>query len=378
MEEMGTALVDRGHAIRMVVPHLPGLATGVRAGIEVVSFRYAPSRWETWGHGRSLGGDGRIRTGSLAVTPLAMAAMLATVRRGISRWKPDLVHLHWLLPQGALGPALGGHVPVVVSLHGADVAMAAKSAPLRRIAAAALRRADQLVAASQEMFDSVARLEPDIQGRATVIPHGANADLFGVMDRAVARRTLRAGAGGPLLLAVGRLVAKKGFEDLIRAMALLEVPDVQLFIAGDGPLRPHLESLAGPGSGITFLGQLERRRLATWFAAADLVVIPSRRDPNDLDSGPVVLTEALASGRGVITTPVGMAPDLMRDGENGYLVPEADPSALAAAIARALPEADQLGAGAREAFEASGDWSRVAVALEAVYEAAIAHRRAKD
>lgn len=376
MEEMTVALAERGHDVRVVVPNVAGLQTGTRNGVDVVAFRHAPHRWETWGFGQSLQADGRLRRASVLATPLVMTAMLATVRTQIARWVPDAVHLHWLVPQGALGPMLGRSVPVVLSLHGADVAVAGRSTLFRAVARRALQRADRVVAASSGMFDEVASLSPTLSSRAEIIPHGANAGLFGKVDRPSARRALGVDLDSPLLLAVGRLVDKKGFDRLILAMRNLQVENVRLVIAGEGPGRARLAELADATSGVTLLGEVSRRSLASWFAAADLVVIPSRSDVDDIDSGPVVLVESLASGRGVVSTPVGMAPDLIVDGENGFLVPESEPRALADAIARGLPIAERLGEGAHATFDRSGDWGRVAEQLESVYEAAIAHRRA--
>jgi glycosyltransferase involved in cell wall biosynthesis len=85
----------------------------------------------------------------------------------------------------------------------------------------------------------------------------------------------------------------------------------------------------------------------------------------------------MASGRGVVATPVGMAPALITDNYNGFLVPEADSAALADAISRALPEAERLGANAAETFQRIGDWNRVAEELESIYEAAVARRAGK-
>ena len=97
---------------------------------------------------------------------------------------------------------------------------------------------------------------------------------------------------------------------------------------------------------------------------------------HDVDSGPVVLMEALASGRPVVSTPIGMAPDVIVDGVNGYLVPEADPAALAHAIDRALERSKELGRAAAESFARIGDWDRAGADLEDAYSAAIEHRRA--
>jgi len=377
MEEITRALAGRGHQVRVVVPHVRALVTGQRRGVELTSYRYAPRPLQTWGYGRSLRAGGAIRPSALAAAPLAILAMLAKTRREIGDWKPGILHLHWLLPQGIVGLVAPPYLPVVVSLHGADVGAASSSTLLGLVAKAALHRADHLVAASGEMIERVAVLDPSVRDRSSIIPHGANGALFRPGDRKEARRHLNVDSQGPILLAVGRLVPKKGFEYLIRSLSLLNESTAHLYIAGEGSLRQVLTTIAEsqcPGR-VTFLGNVERSRLADWYAASDLVMVPSVRTARDIDSGPVVLTEAMASGRGVISTPVGMAPDIVKNGYNGFLVPEANPEALATAIHEAIAHVETLGTNARQTFERVGDWSRVASQLQRVYEMARTKRR---
>jgi glycosyltransferase involved in cell wall biosynthesis len=377
MEEMTEALVKRGHSVRVIAPFTKDLQTGPRSGVEVAAFRYGPGQLRVWGYGRSVGSRGGIRPTAVVVAPFAMASMLATTRSAIRSWRPDIVHLHWLVPQGAIAPLLPASAPIVVSLHGADMGMVGRSGLLGTVAAAGIRRADHIVAASDEMIQLAATLEPTVLERSSVVLHGADRSTFHVADRATARTRLNLGTGG-LLLAVGRLVPKKGFGYLIRSMSLLDDHQAHLYVAGDGPSRSDLAALAeqvAPGR-VTFLGMVDRNTLSDWYAAADLVVVPSVKTERDIDSGPVVLMEALASGRAVVSTLVGMAPAVIENGYNGYLVSDADPRALAEAISTTLQQKERLGANAAESFQRIGDWDRVAEQLESVYETAQVHRAA--
>jgi len=155
-------------------------------------------------------------------------------------------------------------------------------------------------------------------------------------------------AGVPLLLALGRLHQVKGFDLLIRALALL--PGTWLWLAGEGPERARLKRLAAE------LGVAERIRFLAWrddiaalMAAADMVVVPSRREP----LGNVVL-EAWAQSRPVIAAAAEGPLGLISEHETGLLVPQEDHQALAMAIrtlggAPAL--AAQLAVGGRSAYE---------------------------
>lgn len=159
--------------------------------------------------------------------------------------------------------------------------------------------------------------------------------------------------GRPLrLVAVGRLVDKKGFADAVDAVARLGDLDLRLDILGEGPLRPDLERrIAGAGLG----GRVRLRGAATSDAvvaalhAADIAIAPSvSAADGDADAPVNTLKEAMSTGLPVIATDHGGIPELVRPGENGALVPERDPEALAAAI--------------RDLAACPGDWPRLGAA----------------
>lgn len=375
MEEMLQAFVERGHEAWIVVPRVDGLVEGVRRGVHVVGAPYGPPRLQVWGYGRSLNSNSRIRASAMIMTPPAVLSMAGTLRRLIRSQVPDVIHLHWVLPQGVLGAAIPREVPLVVSVHGADARMA--RGLLRPLVDKVLFRADATVAASKPILDFVVGVRPASGAKRHVIPHGANQQLFRGASRSNARVKLGIDPSLVVVFAVGRLVRKKGFRHLIEAMRLLGRTNAELFIAGSGPELATLKSTIQSDTKVRthLIGQQSRDDLAEWFAAADVVAIPSIPDGDDVDSGPVVLIEALAAGRPIVASFVGMAPDLINDGENGFLVDPTDSAALAAALDSAISDTDRLGLGARQTFETLGDWGRAAGQLEAVYLEAIGHRK---
>lgn len=367
MEEMLAALADRGHEVRIIVPRVVGLQEGMRRGVDVVGFAHAPKGLQTWGYGRSLVRADALRAATLVVAPVAMAAMLLAVRRSIRAWSPDVVHLHWLIPQGALASVLPRSMPVVISIHGADARFAIGG--LRIVARSAVRRADAVVAASGPILDAVASLDPAIGPKLHVITHGADDQLFAGLTRSRARSKLGIETDEQIVFAVGRLVSKKGFDTLIRAAADPGLAGVRVFIGGSGPEESELRRLLlETQAPVTLLGQLSRETVAEWLTAADVVAIPSRTVGNDLDSGPVVLMEAMAAGTGVVTTPIGMAPDVIQPGTSGLLVDPNSPPQLSAALKTAITQQVAFGNAARKRFEELGSWDRVAEHLEGVYE----------
>lgn len=142
------------------------------------------------------------------------------------------------------------------------------------------------------------------------------------------------------LLAMGRFVPKKGYGQLLRAVAMLTRAgiDVRLTLAGDGVLRLPLKLLAGRlgiADRVDFPGFVPHDEVGGLFLAADLFVMPSVVAPSgDRDGIPTVVLEALAHGLPVVATAVSGIPEVIEDGVTGLLVPEGDPEALAGAVRR--------------------------------------------
>jgi colanic acid/amylovoran biosynthesis glycosyltransferase len=161
----------------------------------------------------------------------------------------------------------------------------------------------------------------------------------------------------PVLLAVARLVEKKGIDTAILACRVLAERGtrVQLDIVGDGPLRAKLELLgAEVGSGaVRFLGAQRHQCIGVALARASVFVLPCRVARNgDCDTLPVAIVEALAAGVPVVTTAVGGIPELVQDSVTGMIVPPADPAAVADAVEKLLADSalcERLVSAGREA-----------------------------
>jgi glycosyltransferase involved in cell wall biosynthesis len=173
----------------------------------------------------------------------------------------------------------------------------------------------------------------------------------------------------PVVAAVGRLVEKKGFADLLDAVAILVASGrkVGVDLVGSGPLaddlREHRDRL-GLADVVRLRGPLPQDEVsrvvaeAACFAAPCVVGTDGNRD-----GLPTVLLEAMALGTPAVATPVTGIPEVVRDGETGLLVPQRDPRALAAAIGRLLDDAtlrSRLAGAARALVEAEFDTTRQA------------------
>ena len=168
----------------------------------------------------------------------------------------------------------------------------------------------------------------------------------------------------PLVLAVGRLIEKKGFDDLVRACSLLATAgvDFRCDIVGKGSLEHDLRALVkqlGLTGRVRLVGPLPREQLVDLYPRGAVLAAPCVvGGDGNRDGLPTVLIEAMAMGVPVVATPVTGIPELVEDGVTGLLVPERDPSALARAIERLLGNeylARRLAAAARRRIEESFD-----------------------
>lgn len=336
----------------VLVPRVPGSARWERVGpLTVQRFRYFPRRWEDLAAGAILENLRSRRSRWLQVLPFVLAEAWA-LHRAVRRHRPDVLHLHWLLPQGVAALLAGRRVPWLVTTLGGDVY--ALSDPVsRRLKRAVLRRAAAVTAMNADMSARLVAL--GAPAAAThVLPMGADVEAVRAGGDGVGRVPGR-------ILVVGRLVEKKGLAVLLDALRRVDVPGWSLEVVGDGPLRDGLERAAA-GLPVTFRGALPRRELAAAYARSEIVVVPSvQAASGDQDGLPVALLEAMAAGCAVVGSRIAGIDAAVLDGDSGLLVPPGDPAALAATLAELLADPDRrakLGAAARAR---SDDFSVAAV-----------------
>ncbi|GAA3444395.1 glycosyltransferase [Planomonospora venezuelensis] len=271
-------------------------------------------RWLEWEAGRSPGPG----------VPGEARRLRALVRQTC----PHAVHLHSSKAGLAGRLALRGAVPTLFQPHGWSW-LAARGATARAALAwerAAARWTGLLVCVG-EGEAALARGQ-GLRGEVAVVRNGVDLGRFrpaGAGARAEARALLGLPGHAPLALCAGRVTRQKGQDVLAGAwdMVAAECPDALLAVVGDGDLLPSLRASAGPG--VVFAGAVGDVR--PWYAAADLVVLPSR-----WEGLPLTALEALASGLAVVASDVpGLSEVVTR--KVGALVPPEDAAALARAVA---------------------------------------------
>jgi glycosyltransferase involved in cell wall biosynthesis len=257
----------------------------------------------------------------------------ARLRRLVAAADPQVVHLHSAKAGLAGRLALRGRLPTLFQPHGwswlaVTGPVAAASTAWERAAA---RWTDLFVCVGDG--EAAQGAERRVPGRYEVVRNGVDLTRFRPADaggRAHARARLGITPGVPLVACVGRLTRQKGQDVLLAAWPRVSaaVPAAELALVGDGDLAAAL--LPGAPAGVRFAGTAADVR--PWYAAADVVVLPSRWEGLSLTA-----LEAMAAGRPVVASRIpGIAEVVPADA--GLLVPPDDPYALAGALVRVLSE----------------------------------------
>ena len=288
----------------------------------------------------------------------------------LRREQPRLIHAHFG-PDGlaALPLAEALRVPLVTTLHGYDVGRTRRRLLLSgRLSWVRYALGQDRLVAGCALFLAVS----DAVRRAA-LARGFPAERTTTHYLGVNLTQFPAG-GEPdpaLVLHVGRLVEKKGTAILIDAVARL--PGARLVVIGDGPERARLQQRAAAlGDRVRFLGALPPGDVAAWMRRAWLLAAPSLTAADgDAEGLPTVIVEAAASALPTVATRHSGIPEVVSDGETGFLVPEHDVDALAARLAVLLESVDlrrRMGAAARMQAEQRFDLSRQSARLEAIYD----------
>jgi phosphatidylinositol alpha-mannosyltransferase len=338
---LGRTMRERGHKVQILAPSSMSLTHELAGGEDVKLV------------GRAVGVPAN---GSVA--PVAFGPLAATgIRVALRDLDPDVVHLHEpLIPSLSLLALLNTKAPAVGTFHAAREASLAYGAT-RPILKRAMKRLEVRTAVSDAARELISQYFP---GDYALTPNGVEFDRFATaipMDL----------GPGKKILFLGRLEKRKGLETLIRAISLLKDADVELIVAGTGPLEKSSRSLAEElGVDARFLGRVGEEELPRLYRSVDIYCAPGLGG----ESFGIVLLEALAAGAPVIASDLpgyrAVAAGAAR------LVPPGDPEELAHGLRSVLGDPDVGEEMRRIGSKLAGgfDWKRLATGVEAVYERA--------
>ncbi|HSC87461.1 MAG TPA: glycosyltransferase family 4 protein [Polyangiaceae bacterium] len=341
-------LVELGWQVDVLAPHAPGAAEQEWLDdVRVERFHYAwPESAQTVCYQGGALVNLRKRPLEKLKLPALVFAEWAAVQSRLLQGEYDLVHSHWILPQGFVGSVAGrlANVPHVVTVHGGDL-FALRGALLSKLKRWTLEAADAVTVNSSFTEGRVRELSP---GAALVerIPMGVNDRVLSPAERQAAAqlREEHAQAEGPLLIFVGRLVDEKGPADAIDALELLrgDLPGAKLWIVGSGQdeeaLRVRCEA-RGLSECVRFVGWVAPESIRTYLHAADVFLGPSRTAVDGwVEAQGLTFLEAMAAEVPVVATRSGGIVDAVVHEESGLLVDENSPAQLADAVRRLVKE----------------------------------------
>jgi len=263
--------------------------------------------------------------------------LILDIGREIERTRARILHVHGYAASnfGRIAARRAG-IPLVLHEHFADPNMPA----YQKVPDLFLRNlTSHAIAVSQSTADFLIRDRFVPEDRVNVVFNGAPLDQFAPRSRDegyAVRGELGIPMTAPVITTIGRLNAQKGHDTLITAASqvVARLPEVRFLIAGDGDLLEALKTQAatlGVSEQIVFAGH--RKDVPEILAATDVLCISS-----NYEGTPLVLFEAMAAGKAVVSTAVDGCREVIQDKRTGLLVPKADPDALAEALIRVVED----------------------------------------
>jgi len=360
--------------VTVLSPRTPGSKRKENmAGLRVIRFPYFFSQWEKLAmHGGGILNQLKTNPAYYLMVPFFLLGQLLAIIRLVRNEHFDLIHAHWLIPQGfiaALGMWIAGkNVPLLCTSHGGDL-FALKGKGLQRLKRRIMDKSAALTVVSKAMKKTVVDMgvAPD---KVEVIPMGVDLKGLFTPDPGVQRKTDE-------LLFVGRLVEVKGLQILLDAMpkVLAKHPGIRLVVAGAGPLESELRASAAKlnmTDCVDFLGMVPQLKLPSLYQQATLAVFPFIVTKSGVQEGfGLVVVEAMGCCCPVIAGDLPAIQDTVVHEENGLIFPSGNAQVLADSILKLLDDPEfraRLAGEGRKSVVQNFDWEIIAGRYAEIYE----------
>jgi glycosyltransferase involved in cell wall biosynthesis len=330
--ELARRLTD-SFVVHVLAPHASGSKRReILDGVHVHRFRYGPACCERLAYQGGILANLKKSPALFGLVPFFLAAQLLAVIHLLMRQPIQVIHAHWIFPQGMIASLARtltrSRAKVLCTSHGGDL-YGLKGAVFSRVKKMVADACDHLTVVSQAMRVDLMKLGVESR-KVSVIPMGVDLRRRFVPPSVPSR--------AESLLFVGRLVEKKGLRYLLEAMPkiLKRFPKVHLTVVGDGPNRLELEILAsdfGLCARVRFLGALNNDELPAIYQRAGIVVFPSVvSDDGDREGFGLVLVEAMGCDCAVVVTNLPAMMDIVQDGKTAVVVRQKNPDEIVAAV----------------------------------------------
>lgn len=370
VEALCEELAAQGQQVTVWAPYDPAYRRPLNSAVTLRLYRYIwPASLHRLGYARTMQSDLSLRLEAYALSPALFARGLQVVWQDAWRLRPDVLHAHWLLPNGFIAAVVSRRlgIPLAISVPGSDAQVARSNSLFRAMARFALRQATLLTANSAELRDAVLPLGADLN-RFDLILYGTDPNALTPNPEGVQtlRRRLEIDENACVALCVGRMVPKKGFDVFIRALAdpILRTHPIVGVMVGDGHEKTAWQGLAqelGVASRLRWVGSVPKTEIGRYYNLADFLVMPSVNRP--ADGLNVCVLDAMSCAKPVIGSTAAGNPLAVVHGETGLIVPEQDAGTLAAAMALLAGNPAlrlRMGAAARARIENELGWPHLA------------------
>lgn len=332
--ELSRRLCKKNIHIDILAPHAPqAKRKEIMYGMTVYRYKYFFNNWQLLAYQGGILARLKDNQSLCFLLPFFLLSQAISIFKLLRNNNYDLIHAHWLIPQGLLAVVMSKLFKVkpkiLCTSHGGDL-FALQSAFFTKIKQWVLANCDGATVVSEYMRKTCRQIK-NIEEKLYVCPMGV--DLINTFKPAeqIARDMNQ-------ILFVGRLVEKKGLTFLLDAMALLhgKFPQLKLLIIGDGPEKDSLQAQCrrlNIENRIQFLGALNQKQLAMIYSSAGIFVMPSVVDStNDQEGLGLVAIEAMGCGCAVIASDLPAIKDIIEHNINGLVVKPGDKNQLASAI----------------------------------------------
>jgi glycosyltransferase involved in cell wall biosynthesis len=322
-QDICLGMVKQGHEITVLTAHLKGLPKEeIMDGIRVL--RLTSLRQEAF------------RADLKAMAGYVLSGLWAGFRL-IKRWQPDLIHVHFAVPAGALAWALSKltGIPYVMTVHLGDVPGGVPEKTggwfkwIMPFTYPVWRDAKHVIAVSE--FTRQLALK-HYEREIDVIPNGVDLERLRPADLQVQKPSR--------IVFAGRFMEQKNPLQIVMTLADLKDLPWHCVMIGDGPLMPDIKKMVaeyGLQERFILTGWITPEQVLDWFDKSDILFMPS------LSEGlPVVGVQALAKGLAIVVNKIGGFVDIVDDGENGFLVDLASPSQFSSGLRKLLSDKSYL------------------------------------
>lgn len=316
------ALVNKGFEVHIITPHNEGAVyEEIMEGIHIYRFKWlSPKPFKALVHFKGFKDNLRLVTYIISL----FFNLLWIMRK----YNNDIIHAHSTVPAGLVGVIVAKIIrkPVFVTAHGMDINNFENNSIFKKLITFSLNNCNKAIAVSEDLAKKMISLGIN-QKNITVLRNAVDTNRFKPLKNKELRKYYKIKDTEILIIFVGYLDTFKGIFELINAFYEVKNDNIKLMIIGEGPKENELKKKVFQldlEKCVIFTGKISPTNIHKYYQAADIFVLPSYSE-----GLPLSILEAMACGLPIVTTNVGGIPEVVKNSENGFIVPSKNKQLLA-------------------------------------------------